>query len=71
MDDLGRLMSAPTSSSASIRSTPLLLAAHCRAGTWYQGPTGRSSKSARHRRAPVDPLPQFKFRMRAGPRHPP
>jgi hypothetical protein len=69
MDDLGPSMSVPTSRSASIRSTSLL-AAQCGVVIWYQEPTGWSSKSAR-RRAPVDPLPQFKFRMRAGLRHPP
>jgi hypothetical protein len=63
MDEPGRSMSAPTSSSASIRSTSLLLAAQCRVVIWCQGPTGWSSASVRHRRAPVDPLSQFKFHI--------
>jgi hypothetical protein len=70
MDALGRSVSAPTSGSASIRSTSLLLASQCRADTWYHEPTGWSSNSARRRRAHVDPLSQFKFHIRAVLRHP-
>jgi hypothetical protein len=71
MDDPEPSISAPTPGSPSIRSTSLLLAVECRAVTWHREPTAWSPKSARHRRAPVDLLPQFKLRMRAGFRHPP